>query len=85
MVENPYLFEAIGKTEYELVRNGHMMHPLLHTDITLRDVFAAFAMSAILQSTEIQKMEGDSIGEAVAVTSYICADAMLTERVKEVG
>ena len=53
------------------------------TGMTLRDYFAANAMSALIASPNIQKKEGKGVTiewKDIATAAYDIADAMLAER-----
>ena len=55
--------------------------PGYDTDITLRDLFAAYAMNGLYSRHEAMKTTPTF--EQVAHTAYDMADAMLTEREKK--
>ena len=61
---------------------AHPEHPpTAFTDITLRDLFAAFALMGIIGSEDLSDGEGYWTGQ-IATRAYSTADAMLAERSK---
>jgi hypothetical protein len=67
--ESPYLF---GDTENLIKGGGEVVY---YTEITLRDLFAAFALMGYLANPQLT-----GPGSTYAREAYGCADAMLAAR-----
>lgn len=71
------------KKEYAFPQEGHSGDVHYHPGLTLRDYFAAQAITGLLAVAQAENtLGGINWAESIATDAYMLADAMMAEREK---